>query len=122
MSLWAHSRSFINHWFDVLGSSEIPIGIPDESSRLEILKVLSRDLNLVPNFDLRQLARLTPGYVGSDLKALLREAAVNCLNRILLQVCLSTSRIAYQVKQLKLKIQISFYVSRLDMTNLLKKH
>lgn len=37
------------------------------------------------DFDFAQLARLTPGYVGADLMALCREAAMTAVNRVLLQ-------------------------------------
>ncbi len=71
----------------LLFSSEIAIGIPDENSRRQILEIMSRGLNIAPTFDMRQLARMTPGYVGADLASLLREAAINAVNRILYQVC-----------------------------------
>ncbi|XP_066507015.1 nuclear valosin-containing protein-like [Hoplias malabaricus] len=64
---------------------EICLGIPDEASRLRILKTLCRKLKLPEDFDFRQLARLTPGYVGADLMALCREAAMSAVNRVLLQ-------------------------------------
>uniref|UniRef100_A0A671T5R9 AAA+ ATPase domain-containing protein n=1 Tax=Sinocyclocheilus anshuiensis TaxID=1608454 RepID=A0A671T5R9_9TELE len=67
---------------------EICLGIPDEAARLKILKTLCRKITLPEDFDYRQLARLTPGYVGADLMALCREAAMSAVNRILLQ-CLS---------------------------------
>uniref|UniRef100_A0A8C2ENK5 Nuclear VCP like n=1 Tax=Cyprinus carpio TaxID=7962 RepID=A0A8C2ENK5_CYPCA len=64
---------------------EICLGIPDEAARLKILKTLCRKITLTEDFDYRQLARLTPGYVGADLMALCREAAMTSVNRILLQ-------------------------------------
>uniref|UniRef100_A0A673L4T8 AAA+ ATPase domain-containing protein n=1 Tax=Sinocyclocheilus rhinocerous TaxID=307959 RepID=A0A673L4T8_9TELE len=64
---------------------EICLGIPDEAARLKILKTLCRKITLPEDFDYRQLARLTPGYVGADLMALCREAAMSAVNRILLQ-------------------------------------
>lgn len=64
---------------------EICLGIPDEAARLKILKTLCRKITLKEDFDYRQLARLTPGYVGADLMALCREAAMTSVNRILLQ-------------------------------------
>ncbi|KAM4600063.1 nuclear valosin-containing protein-like isoform 1-T1 [Fundulus diaphanus] len=64
---------------------EICLGIPDESARLRILKTLCRRLTLPEDFDYRQLARLTPGYVGADLMALCREAAMAAVNRVLLE-------------------------------------
>ncbi|XP_023118596.1 nuclear valosin-containing protein-like isoform X1 [Amphiprion ocellaris] len=64
---------------------EICLGIPDEGARQRILKTLCRKLNLPEDFDYQKLARLTPGYVGADLMALCREAAMSAVNRILLE-------------------------------------
>ncbi|XP_034537246.1 nuclear valosin-containing protein-like [Notolabrus celidotus] len=64
---------------------EICLGIPDEAARLRILKTLCRKLKLPEDFDFQQLARLTPGYVGADLMALCREAAMTAVNRVLLR-------------------------------------
>ena len=61
---------------------ELRLGIPDESSRLIILQVISRKLTKSPLLDLLTIARLTPGYVGADLKSLVREAANIAINRI----------------------------------------
>ncbi|XP_071337727.1 nuclear valosin-containing protein-like isoform X3 [Trachinotus anak] len=65
---------------------EICLGIPDEAARLRILKTLCRKLKLPEDFDYQQLAHLTPGYVGADLMALCREAAMNAVNRVLLEM------------------------------------
>ncbi|XP_008279730.1 nuclear valosin-containing protein-like isoform X1 [Stegastes partitus] len=65
---------------------EICLGIPDEGARQRILKTLCRKLKLPEDFDYQKLARLTPGYVGADLMALCREAAMSAVNRILLEV------------------------------------
>ncbi|XP_067277904.1 nuclear valosin-containing protein-like isoform X2 [Pseudorasbora parva] len=64
---------------------EICLGIPDEGARLKILKTLCRKITLPEDFDYSALARLTPGYVGADLMALCREAAMTAVNRILLK-------------------------------------
>lgn len=64
---------------------EICLGIPDEAARLRILKTLCRKLKLSDDIDFGQLARLTPGYVGADLMALCREAAMCAVNRALLE-------------------------------------
>ncbi|KAM9803740.1 nuclear valosin-containing protein-like [Neosynchiropus ocellatus] len=65
---------------------EICMGIPDQAARLRILKTLCRKLRLPEDFDYQHLARLTPGYVGADLMALCREAAMSAVNRILLDL------------------------------------
>ncbi|XP_035670656.1 nuclear valosin-containing protein-like [Branchiostoma floridae] len=62
---------------------EISMGIPDERARAGILQVLCQKLRLSDGFSYRQLAHLTPGYVGADLSALCREAAMTAINRIL---------------------------------------
>uniref|UniRef100_A0A8C5X6Z6 Nuclear VCP like n=2 Tax=Malurus cyaneus samueli TaxID=2593467 RepID=A0A8C5X6Z6_9PASS len=63
---------------------EICLGIPDEGAREKILQTLCRKLKLPESFEFRHLARLTPGYVGADLMALCREAAMCTVNRILI--------------------------------------
>ncbi|CAG2100250.1 unnamed protein product [Medioppia subpectinata] len=63
---------------------EISLGIPDKKARNEILRVLCRKVKLTEDFDFVSLAHKTPGYVGADLKSLIRESAINALERILL--------------------------------------
>ncbi|NWV03478.1 NVL protein, partial [Ptilonorhynchus violaceus] len=63
---------------------EICLGIPDEGAREKILQTLCRKLKLPESFEFRHLARLTPGYVGADLMALCREAAMCTVNRVLI--------------------------------------
>lgn len=62
---------------------EISIGIPDRSGRLEILAIHSRFMPLAGDVDLERLADLTHGFVGADLAALCREAAMRALRRCL---------------------------------------
>ncbi|KGL79090.1 Nuclear valosin-containing protein-like, partial [Tinamus guttatus] len=64
---------------------EICLGIPDEVAREKILKTLCRKLKLPESFEFRHLAHMTPGYVGADLMALCREAAMCTVNRILIK-------------------------------------
>ncbi len=61
---------------------EILLGVPDEDARIAILKTMTKDMKLDGNFDLKILARQTPGYVGADIRSLTKEAAVNAINRI----------------------------------------
>ncbi|NWW64895.1 NVL protein, partial [Ifrita kowaldi] len=63
---------------------EICLGIPDEGAREKILQTLCRKLKLPESFEFHHLARLTPGYVGADLMALCREAAMGTVNRVLI--------------------------------------
>ncbi|XP_054249346.1 nuclear valosin-containing protein-like isoform X1 [Indicator indicator] len=64
---------------------EICLGIPGEQAREKILETLCRKLKLPESFEFKHLARLTPGYVGADLMALCREAAMCTVNRVLIK-------------------------------------
>lgn len=61
---------------------EIALGVPDEAGREEILKILCNGLRLSGDFDLRSLAKQTPGYVGADLVALTAAAGIRAVKRI----------------------------------------
>lgn len=61
---------------------EISIGIPDEEARRAILSMLTANLRLSGDFDFNQLAKVTPGYVGADLRALTTAAGVLAVKRI----------------------------------------
>ena len=61
---------------------EIEIGVPDREGRLEILQVHTRGMPL-DNVDLGKLADITHGFVGADLAALCKEAAMRSLRRLL---------------------------------------
>lgn len=62
---------------------EIILGVPDENARVEILKVLTRNLRLEGSFDLLKIARSTPGFVGADLAALANKAGNLAMKRII---------------------------------------
>ncbi|XP_013202420.1 nuclear valosin-containing protein-like [Microtus ochrogaster] len=64
---------------------EVCLGIPDEASRERILQTLCRKLRLPETFNFCHLAHLTPGFVGADLMALCREAAMCAVNRVLMK-------------------------------------
>ncbi|ADI31223.1 CDC48 family AAA ATPase [Staphylothermus hellenicus] len=52
---------------------------PDLNGRIEILKIHTRNMPLAKDVDLYEIARLTEGYSGADLEALVREAAMRAL-------------------------------------------
>ena len=62
---------------------EIEIGAPTKEGRLEILKIHTRNMPLAKNVNLKDIARITHGFVGADLNALGKEAAMIVLRRIL---------------------------------------
>ncbi len=65
---------------------EIEIGVPDTKGRLEILKIHTRNMPLAKDVDLEEIARVTHGFVGADLAALAKEAAMIVLRRVLPEV------------------------------------
>lgn len=62
---------------------EIEIGIPNKHGRLEILYVHTRGMPLDESLDLKEIAEATHGFVGADLSALCKEAAMRTLERAL---------------------------------------
>ncbi|KAA0684822.1 AAA family ATPase [Neorhizobium sp. P12A] len=62
---------------------EIVIGVPDQNGRREVLAIHTRGMPLSENADLDEIARTTYGFVGADLGALVREAAMDALRRVL---------------------------------------
>jgi transitional endoplasmic reticulum ATPase len=62
---------------------EIEIGIPSKDGRLDILKIHTRNMPLEKNVNLKEIARVTHGFVGADLEALCKEAAMIVLRRML---------------------------------------
>lgn len=65
---------------------EIIIGVPDQPGRREILGIHTRGMPLAEDVDLDEVARTTYGFVGADLGALVREAAMDAVRRILPEV------------------------------------
>ena len=76
---------------------EIEIGIPDRDGRLEILQIHARDVPLAKGVDLKALADITHGYVGADLEALVKEAAMRALRRTLPDIDLEVDEIPIEV-------------------------
>ena len=62
---------------------EIEIPVPDQLGRREILEIHTKPMPLTKGVDLDDMARRTHGFVGADLAALCREAALQALRRVL---------------------------------------
>lgn len=75
---------------------EISITIPDRNGRLEILEIHSRGMPLAQDVNMAHLAEITHGFVGADLEALCREAAMICLRRIMPDIDFALTRIPYE--------------------------
>jgi len=76
---------------------EIVVGVPDDRGRREILGIHTRGMPLGEGVDLNELARTTFGFVGADLAALSREAAIEAVRRIMPKLNLSEGTIPPEV-------------------------
>jgi transitional endoplasmic reticulum ATPase len=82
---------------------EIEIGVPGEPDRIEILKIHTRGMPLAEDVSLNVLAQQTHGFVGADLAALAREAAIRALRRYLPDLDLDKAEIEQETLD-KLKV------------------
>jgi transitional endoplasmic reticulum ATPase len=82
---------------------EIEIGIPDREGRYDILQIHTRGMPLVEDINLEQFAKITHGFVGADLEALSKEAAMRALRRELPNINMEQPKIPIEVLN-KIKI------------------
>jgi transitional endoplasmic reticulum ATPase len=83
---------------------EIEIGVPDRGGREEILHVHTRGMPLEENFDISYFAEITHGFVGADLAALAREAAMRALRRYLPEIDLDKAIPTPVLEKMKITI------------------
>lgn len=93
---------------------EIVIGVPDQGGRREILAIHTRGMPLESKVDLDELARVTHGFVGADIAALAREAAIDAVRRIMPRLDLDQREIPAEVLE-------DLCVSRDDFFSALKR-
>src|SRR3989344_7390775 len=62
---------------------EVEINVPDKAGRLAIFKIHTRNMPLTKDVELEKLASITHGFVGADVNALAKEAAMVVLRRVL---------------------------------------
>jgi len=91
---------------------EISIPIPDRHGRLEILEIHSRGMPLAQDVDMAHLAEITHGFVGADLEALCREAAMICLRRIMPDIDFALTSIPYE-QLTKLEVHMDDFLAAL---------
>lgn len=93
---------------------EIELRVPDSEGRLEIFRIHTRGMPLTEDVNLRDLAQVTYGFVGADIAALCREAAMSALRRIL-------PRINLKVPQIPKEILDSLEVTSADFGEAMKE-
>lgn len=72
---------------------EIEIGVPNRDGRLEVLQIHTRGMPIDRDVNLERLADISHGFVGADLQALAKEAAMRALRRVLPDINLSSEGI-----------------------------
>ena len=92
---------------------EISINIPDKNSRLEILNIHTRGMPLDENVDISHLAEVTHGYVGADMAALCREAAMSAIRKIMPGIDLDSEHISPEII-LEMKVSMDDFLEALS--------
>jgi transitional endoplasmic reticulum ATPase len=93
---------------------EVEIGVPDVKGRKEILQIHTRNMPIDrQNVDLNKLASITHGFVGADLEALAKEAAMSALRRNLPQISWK------KMEELPPKVLENLKVTKKDFENAL---
>jgi transitional endoplasmic reticulum ATPase len=93
---------------------EIVVGVPDLPGRREIFAIHTRGMPLDDDVDQEELARITYGFVGADVSALAREAAMEVLRRVLPAASFDRGEVPPEILE-KLR------VTRADFMNALKR-
>ncbi|BDC36258.1 MAG: AAA family ATPase [Candidatus Methanoliparum thermophilum] len=76
---------------------EIEIGVPDKNGRKEILKIHTRKMPLAKDINLDSIADQMYGFVGADIQAVVKEAAMITLRRYLPQMNLDEKEIPSEI-------------------------
>lgn len=76
---------------------EIELRVPDTDGRLEILQIHTRGMPITEEVNLEELADITYGFVGADIAALCREAAMSSLRRILPEIDLKAEQVPREI-------------------------
>lgn len=76
---------------------EIELGVPDMDGRMEIFQIHTRGMPLDEDVVLEDYAKRTYGFVGADISAVGREAAMNALRRILPEIDLEEPTIPKEI-------------------------
>jgi len=95
---------------------EISIDIPDRDGRLEILQIHTSGMPLSKDVSLKKLADITHGFVGADIEALTREAAMVSLRKIMPEIDFEMASIPYK-DLLKLEITMDHFLEAMKEVN-----
>ena len=93
---------------------EIIINVPSKKGRLAVLKIHTRGMPLTKEVKLDEIASITHGFVGADLEALSKEAAMNVLRKVLPDMKLDSD------EQIPPEVLSKLIVKKEDFTDALK--
>ena len=85
---------------------ELEIGVPDKNGRAEIIGIHTRGMPISYDFEIDWLLDNTHGFVGADISALVREAAMKALRRYLPEIDLDEEQIPAEVLE-KMEVRMS---------------
>jgi transitional endoplasmic reticulum ATPase len=83
---------------------EIEIGVPDTDGRYEILLIHTRGMPLYKDVNLQHIAEKTHGFVGADIEALAKEAAMLSIRELLPKIDLDKPIPAEILNDLQIKM------------------
>jgi transitional endoplasmic reticulum ATPase len=92
---------------------EIAISVPDKEGRLEVLEIHTRGMPLAQDVDLERLAAICHGFVGADLEALGREAAMSALRRLIPDIDFAQASIPYE-KLMALEVTMADFAAAMN--------
>jgi transitional endoplasmic reticulum ATPase len=69
---------------------EIEIKVPNEKGRREVFQIHTRNMPLDKKISLKEFSQITHGFVGADISAVCREAAMSALRRYLPKIDLES--------------------------------
>ncbi len=93
---------------------EIELRVPDQEGRREIFQIHTRGMPLDEDVSLDDLAERTYGFVGADIAALCREAAMTALRRVLPEIDLEQKEIPKETLD-------KLVIMRLDFEEVMKE-
>ena len=85
---------------------ELEIGVPDKNGRSEIIGIHTRGMPISDDFEIEWLLENTHGFVGADISALVREAAMKALRRYLPEIDLDEEQIPAEVLE-KMEVRMA---------------
>jgi transitional endoplasmic reticulum ATPase len=88
---------------------EIIIGVPDHKGRRDILAIHTRAMPLEEDVNIDEVARITYGFVGADMAALTREAAIEALRRHLPDIDLDGGEVSGEVLERIRVVKADFF-------------